>query len=76
MGDWEKVEEDGGIFWVNEDHGNIFKQSEDSYIAMMPKVLKFGPFKTLKEAQTVLETCKQEVSQAIDIVNEKLVKGA
>jgi hypothetical protein len=72
---WEKVEEDGNTFWVHMDHGNVFKQSETSYIAMVPKVVKFGPFKTLEEAQKVLETCKQDVSQALDILNDKLIGG-
>lgn len=72
---WEQVNEDGGTFWVHNDHGNVFKQTDSSYIAMVPKVFKLGPFKTLEEAQKVLETCKQEISQAIDVVNERLVNG-
>jgi hypothetical protein len=72
---WEKVVEEGQTFWVNDDFGNVYQQSQDSYIAMFPKVVKLGPFKSPEEAQKVLESCKQKIEQALDIVNEELVQS-
>jgi hypothetical protein len=73
MSKWEKVVEDGETFWINEDHGNVYKQSETSYIAMFPRVVRLGPFKTPEEAQKALETCKQKIEQALDVANEEIV---
>lgn len=74
MSNWERVEEDGQEFWVNQDYGNVFKDTDGQFIAMFPKVFNLGPFKSVEQAQKVLETCKQRISQAMDLINEELVK--
>ena len=71
---WEKVEENGQTFWVHEDHGNIFKQSDTSYVAMAPKVIKMGPFPSPELAQKALEECKQKLNQALDLFNEEVLE--
>lgn len=74
MSNWERVEEEGNVFWVDEDHGNVFQQGPEAYVALMPKILKLGPFKTLEQAQTVLENYKQRISEAVDIANAEILK--
>lgn len=72
MSGWEKVEENNQTFWVSEEHGNVYKLSDGAYIAMLPKVLKFGTFKTPEEAQKVLETCKEKLDQILELYNQEL----
>lgn len=73
MSNWEKVVEDGQEFWVNEDHGNVYKQGE-KYIVLFPKVISFGQFDSLEHAKKVLESQNVRValSKELDILNEKL----
>ena len=71
---WEAVVEEGETFWIHPTHGNVFKHKDGTYSGMFPKVCSMGPFKTVEQAQKVLETCKQRVSQAIDVVNEEIVE--
>lgn len=73
MSNWEKVVEDGMEIWVNEDLGNVYKLPNGEFIAMIPKILKFGPFKSVEDGKKFVETKKQELSQALDLLNEKFV---
>lgn len=73
MNKWEKVVEEGMEIWVHEELGNIYKAGEGNFVAMLPKVLKFGPFKTVEEAQALLENKRQEMNQAFDLLNEQLL---
>lgn len=73
MSNWEKVVEDGLEIWVNEDLGNVYRLPTGEFVAMIPKILKFGPFKTTEQGQAFVESKKQEIEQALDVLNEKLV---
>lgn len=75
MSKWEFVEEDGLEVWVNEEIGNVYRLQNGEFVAMLPKVLKFSPFKTSEEAKTFLETKKEVIQQELDMLNEKLVNG-
>jgi hypothetical protein len=73
MSNWVQVEEDGRIFYVNEDMGNIVKISDNMFVSCVPKILKFGPFSTLEEAKEVFNK-KQEMELALDEMNADFVK--
>ena len=60
MNKWTHLTENGQDFWVNEKIGNIVKASDtsagtDYFVAMIPKVVKLGPFETLEEAKQAAE---------------------
>ncbi len=73
MSKWEKVVEDGMEIWVNEELGNVYKLPNGEFVAMIPKILKFGPFKSVEDGQQFVETKKQELSQALDLLNDKFI---
>lgn len=71
MSSWERVIEEGRVFWVNNDVGNIMKVG-DFYVSMMPMICRLGPFKTLEEAQAAFSK-KAELKQAIEHFNETMM---
>lgn len=75
MSKWVQVVEEGQVFWVNEELGNVYKAEEGMYLSLLPRVLKMGPFKTLEEAQLALESkaVKAIVDQHLDVLNAQVV---
>lgn len=63
-------------YWINEQHGNIVKIN-DKYIAVLPKVMRFGPFDDLGAAKNAVESAqlKEDMNQLIDELNDKIVKS-
>jgi hypothetical protein len=68
---WKQVIEDGCVVWVNEQVGNVMKLPDGSYVAMVPKVIKLGPFDTLEKAQKSAEN-KESLKLAIENYNLSL----
>jgi hypothetical protein len=75
MSDWKQVAEEGQVFWVHEEHGNVLKAGDGVYISMLPKVIRLGPFETLEQAQSALANGKQALEAALDEFNDKLLSG-
>jgi len=71
--EWQKVTEDGREFWVNEKLGNIVKLAEDQFVCLYPKIIKLGPFKTIEEAQNVLESKGKALENLLDSFNADLI---
>lgn len=65
MSDWKEVVEEGQVFWVNDELGNVLKLSDGSYLSMMPLVCRLGPFSTLEEAKESLKH-KQQVRDLVE----------
>jgi len=74
MSDWQQVEEDGATYYVHKEFGNVIKLSETAYVAMIPRIVKVGPFKTLEEAQQLVVTCKEKVDASFELLNQELTK--
>lgn len=72
--DWKEVVEDGQEWFVHEEHGNIVKLGEDSYVAMLPRVVKLGPFSSLENAKSALVWKREELDAVLEDLNRKLVK--
>ncbi len=68
MSNWVEMVEDGQVYYVNEDVGNILKVAESMYIAMMPKVLKLGPFSSLEDAKAAFDR-KKEIDDLVTQYN-------
>lgn len=72
MSNWEK-EVDGEQEWyTNEQLGSITKVA-DLYIAMFPKLVKIGPFKTFEEAEKSLKD-KAGLDKLLDQYNMEIVE--
>jgi len=74
VSDWREVVEDGRVFWVHDTIGNVMKLAEGSYIAMIPKVVKMGPFKTPEEAQGAAIKNRTELDHVLEEYNSELMK--
>lgn len=74
MSDWQQVEEDGATYYVHKEFGNVIKLSETAYVAMVPRIIKLGPFKTLEEAQQTIVTCKTKIDTAFETLNQEFTK--
>lgn len=74
MSEWREIIEEGVVYHVNEECGNIVTV-EDRYVAMLPKVCKLGPFNSLEEAKQVLssEDNRQALDQMLDAFNQNLM---
>lgn len=72
---WEEVHGGGGHFWVNEKFGNVAKTSDGSYISLIPKVVKLGPFLTLEEAKKAVEDTTS-LDHTLERFNLDLEKGS
>lgn len=72
MSKWQEVVEEGQVFYVNDDLGNIMKLG-DHYVAMLPIVCKLGPFKTLAEAKASFHQ-KMELKSAIEDFNTSMME--
>ena len=73
MNNWKEVIEGDQVFYINDKLGNILKAGEDVYIAMMPKVIRLGPFKTVEEAKKVLEKSRKTIDGLLDEFNNQLL---
>lgn len=71
---WDEVVEDGRKFWVNEELGTVM-QVGDSFVALAPKVIKYGNFDNAEQATKFLENPKVAtgLNAIIDEYNEKVV---
>lgn len=69
---WEKVVEEGQEFWVNEELGNVVKTGKETYVALMPKVLRFGPFNSSEEAQQFIEEASKKLDSVLAGVSDTL----
>ena len=65
---WEEHEEEGKIIWINESVGNVIKMKNSQFLAMVPRVVKLGPFDTVEEAKQVAED-KQGLDRVLDNYN-------
>lgn len=74
MDDWKEVVEDGQVWYIHEEHGNIIKLTEDSYVAMIPRVVKIGPFTSLDNAKSALVWKKDELEAVLEEFNSRVVK--
>jgi hypothetical protein len=68
MSDWKEVVEEGRVFWINDELGNVVKVGDDSYVAMVPLICRLGPFNSLEDAKEAL-THKQELKNIIEEYN-------
>lgn len=79
MSDWQKTEEDGIEYFINEELGNIVKIGDNMYVAMAPRIVKIGPFQNPEAAQKHLEEKKEELDKYVEEYNlrylETLRKG-
>ena len=73
MSNWVEVVEEGQIYYINEELGNIVKVTDTMYVSMVPKVLRFGPFSSLEEAKKIFEK-KSEIELALNELNSNLTK--
>jgi hypothetical protein len=75
---WELIEEsidqEGKPlrFWANEDYGNIM-ESDGRFIAMVPKIIKLGPFSQLSDAQRAIVSNDYALQLMIENFNSSLV---
>ena len=72
MSNWKEITEEGVVYYVNDELGNVMKVG-DMFVSMMPVVVKLGPFKTLEEAKASLMN-KQAVKNLIEEYNAKLLR--
>ena len=72
MSEWQETIEDGKVYWVNDEHGNVLKLADGVYIGLMPRVLKLGPFLTVEQAQRALENNKIAVDNLIENFNQEM----
>ena len=72
MSDWQEVHENGQVFWVHDELGNVLKSGE-KFFALMPKVIRLGPFESREQAQQVLSENRKAVDQVLDGLNTELV---
>lgn len=73
MSDWVEKVEDGLVFYVNDEVGNVVKTPEGLFISMIPKVIRLGPFETLEQAKQAFEN-KAVLEQMLDQYNGHLLQ--
>ncbi|MBI2449290.1 hypothetical protein HYV49_03255 [Candidatus Pacearchaeota archaeon] len=49
--EWQVVEENGQEYHIHEKYGNIVKIEDGSYLVLIPKIFRLGPFKELEMAK-------------------------
>ena len=72
--DWKEVVEDGQVYFIHDEHGTVIKLTDDSYIACMAKIVKFGPLSSLENAKSVLVWKKEELDEVLEEFNKKIMK--
>lgn len=72
MSDWREVAEEGQIIYVHDEHGNIVKLGEQCFLALMPKVIKLGPFTDLEHAKSALTWKKKEIEALLEEFSRSL----
>ena len=73
MSNWVELEEEGQIYYLNEDVGNIIKIGESMYVSCIPKVIRLGPFGSLEEAKAAFDN-KKEIDDTLTELNSKLMR--
>ena len=74
VNEWQEVVEDGTTYYVHEKYGNVMKLAGGAYLALAPKLLKFGPFPSPEEGQKVLEGIQEKLDQLVELLNLDLLK--
>lgn len=69
---WREQLEDEQLWYINDDIGSIYQTSNGQFVAMVPKVVKLGPFNTIEEAKQVAED-KEGLERVLDQYNLQLV---
>ena len=72
---WEKVEEDGTNYWINEEIGNIVQLKDNEFVVLYPRVIKLGPFSTVEQAQAAIMDNKDSIDIMIKNFNLSLVEA-
>ena len=70
---WKEIIEQGVVWYVNEEVGNIQKLANGQFVALVPKVVRLGPFNSLDEAKQAVED-KQGLNQIIETYNINLTQ--
>jgi len=73
MSDWNEVVEEGQVFYVHEKYGNIMKLQDNMYVAIVPKIIKLGPFHTIEQAKDVMVNRAEDVNKSLESLNEQIV---
>jgi hypothetical protein len=78
MSEWKTEFEDGQEWHFHDTFGNVVKMDEGCYVAMLPKVIKLGPFKDVETAKKVLSdpTQRNQLDQALLDFNDNLNKDS
>lgn len=70
---WKELIEEGVVWYVNDEVGNVQKLSNGQYVAMVPRVVKLGPFNSLEEAKQAAMD-KEGLSRIIETYNLNLTQ--
>jgi len=73
MSDWRKVIEEGTEYWINDNLGNIVRTEVGTYVSIIPKAVKLGPFNDLTQAQQALENNKEALDEWLDQYNHNIM---
>lgn len=73
MTEWKEVIEEGVVYYVNNALGNVMKVDENSYVALLPKVIRLGPFENLQQAQQALEINKAALENILTAFNHDII---
>jgi hypothetical protein len=73
MNEWEEVVEEGVTYYINKQYGNIVKLNDNSYVCIIPKTYKLGPFDSLEEAKIVTVQNSDDIGRMIHEFNLKLI---
>ena len=72
MSEWKEVAEEGQIIYVNEDYGNVVKLGDQMYLALLPKIIKLGPFTDLEHAKSALMWKTKDLDEVLEKFNDSL----
>ncbi len=72
MSEWKEVVEEGQTFFINEEVGNIVKADEQTFICLLPKMVRLGPFNSLEEAKSAIENNKESLNKHLENFNNQL----
>jgi len=75
MDDWNEMTVEGSTMWVSDTHGTIMKTPNGQYVAMVPKVIRVGPFTDLDPAKSACEDTTK-LNQVLDEYNLEVIRKA
>lgn len=70
---WKEHVIEGQVWYVNEEVGNVQKIAGGQFVAMVPKVVRLGPFDTLEQAQQAAED-KEGLERVTETYNLQLTQ--